>query len=151
MLRQPDSILGRSRDRLTKRACRRARDRAMARLSVEPLEVRGLLSATPMAASLLEVGPNETIDQAHDLGVSSQPTEVSGSIGNGPEGAADVTWYHFSLADPARVDLTASTAEGGIPFASVVTLYNNDPDDYGDLYYMGGHRLLAQVEANPVG
>ena len=35
------------------------------------------------------------------------------------------------------------------PFASVLSLYNNDPQDFGDPYDLDGHRLLAQVEANP--
>ena len=74
---------------------------------------------------------------------------MSGSIGNGPAGAADVTWFHFNLADPARVDLDMSTPAGDPPFASVLSLYNNDPQDYSDPYDLDGHRLLAQVEANP--
>ena len=76
---------------------------------------------------------------------------MSGSIGNGPDGAADVTWFHFSLTDPSRVDLSVSTPAGDPPFASVLSLYNNDPDDFGDLYYVGGNRQLAQVEANQDG
>ena len=28
-------------------------------------------------------------------------------------------------------------------------MYNNDPQDFGDPYDLDGHRLLAQVEANP--
>jgi methionine-rich copper-binding protein CopC len=102
-----------------------------------------------MAASLLSVEPNETIDQAQDLGVLSQPAEALGSIGNGPAGAADVTWYHFKLVDPARVDLDISTPAGDPPFASVLSLYNNDPQDFGDPYDLDGHRLLAQVQADP--
>ena len=70
------------------------------------------MNASPTAASLLEVEPNETIDQAQDLGTLNQPVEVSGSIGNGPAGAADVTWFHFSLTDPSRVDLDVSTPAG---------------------------------------
>ena len=95
------------------------------------------------------VEPNETIDQAEDLGTLNQPVEVVGSIGNGPAGAADVTWYHFKLADPSRVDLEVSTPAGDPPFASVLSLYNNDPEDFGDPYDLDGHRLLAQVQANP--
>jgi methionine-rich copper-binding protein CopC len=116
----------------------------MARPSIERLEVRWLPSASPLV-----VAPNETVDQAQDLGTLSQPVEASGSIGNGPDGAADVTWYHFSLADSARVDLEVSTSAGQAPFASVVSLYNNDPQDFSDPYDVDGHRLLAQVEANP--
>ena len=59
------------------------------------------------------VQPNETIDQAQDLGTIGQPVEASGSIGDGPAGAADVTWYHFQLEDAARVDLKVVTPAGG--------------------------------------
>jgi methionine-rich copper-binding protein CopC len=116
----------------------------MARLSIEALEARWL----PSGLSLV-VAPNETIDQAQDLGVLSQPLEAAGSIGNGPDGAADVTWYHFNLADPARVEFALETPAGDPPFAGVVSLFNNDPQDYADPYDLDGHRLLAQVEANP--
>lgn len=102
-----------------------------------------------MPVSLLVVAPNETIDRAQDLGTLYQPAEVLGSIGDGPAGAADVTWFHFNLAGPARVDVEMSTPAGDPPFASVLSLYNNDPQDYGDLYDLDGHRLLAQVEASP--
>ena len=42
-----------------------------------------------------------------------------------------------------------STPAGDPPFASVLSLYNNDPQDFGDPYDLDGHRLLAQVQANP--
>jgi methionine-rich copper-binding protein CopC len=116
----------------------------MAGLSIEALEARWLPSGWP-----LDVEPNETIDQAHDLGTLSQPARASGSIGNGPSGAADVAWYHFSLADSARVELVLGIPSGDTPFASVLSLYNSDPQDYSDPYDLDGHRVLAQVEANP--
>jgi methionine-rich copper-binding protein CopC len=116
----------------------------MARLSIEALEGRSLPSGLPLV-----VIPNETIDGAQDLRSLSQPVEASGSIGNGPDGAADVTWYHFDLGDPARVDLLLETPAGDPPFAGVLSLFNNDPQDYADPYDLDGHRLLAQVEANP--
>ena len=97
----------------------------------------------------LQVKPNETIDRAQDLGTLNQPVEASGSIGNGPSGAADVSWYHFSLADSARVNLVLGSPAGDVPFASVLSLYNSDPEDYSDPYNLDGHRMLAQVEANP--
>jgi methionine-rich copper-binding protein CopC len=149
MLSQLDSRLRRSMPAVPTRPRRRAREPGMARLSIEALEVRWLLNASPLAYSQHEVEPNETIDQAWDVGSLSQPAEVSGSIGNGPDGAADITWYRFNLADPSRVDLDLSTSAGGLPFASVLSLYNSDPNDYSDPYNVGGHRLLAQVEANP--
>jgi methionine-rich copper-binding protein CopC len=134
----------RSRQSLASRAHRRARDRVMARLSLEALEARWLPTGLPLV-----VGPNETIDAAHDLGTLVQPLELSGSIGNGPDGSADVTWYHFKLADSARVDLALEAPAGDPRFAGVLSLFNNDPQDYADPYDLDGHRLLAQVEANP--
>ena len=96
------------------------------------------------------VQPNETIDQAQDLGTIGQPVEASGSIGDGPAGAADVTWYHFVVNDAARVDLTISTPAGQPPFASVLSLFNSDPGDWNDPYDADGYRLMDQVRANPV-
>ena len=48
-----------------------------------------------------------------------------------------------------RSTWTSSTPAGNPPFASVLSLYNNDPQDFGDPYDLDGHRLLAQVQANP--
>jgi methionine-rich copper-binding protein CopC len=121
----------------------------MAGLSVEFLEVRALLNASPSLAPMLTVEPNETVDLAQDLGTLTQPVSALGSIGNGPAGAADVTWYHFHLDDASRVDLEVSTPAGSPAFASVLSLFNSDPQDYGDLYDLDGYRLLAQVTANP--
>jgi methionine-rich copper-binding protein CopC len=98
---------------------------------------------------MFQIEPNETIDQSHDLGSLVQPVGVFGSIGNGPAGAADVTWYEFELTDASRVRFNVSTPAGNPPFASVLSLYNNDPDDFGDPYDLDGHRVLAQVEASP--
>ena len=149
MLSQPDSRLRRSMLAAPTRSRPRARGRGMVRLSIEALEVRWLLNASPMAAPLIEVEPDETIDQAWEVGSLNQPTEVSGSIGNGPDGPADVTWYHFNLADSSRVDLNMSAPGEGLPFASILSVYNSDPNDYSDPYDVDGHRLLAQVAANP--
>ncbi len=128
---------------------RRRRDRLTTRLSIEPLEGRWLPNASPLASLLPRIEPNETIDQAHDLGGLNQPAQVVGSIGNGPAGAADVTWYEFELTNSARVDFNVSTPAGNRSFASVLSLYNNDPQDYGDPYDLNGHRLLSQTQANP--
>jgi len=118
-------------------------------VSTERVEGRWLLNASPLASSLPRIEPNETIDQAYDLGGLNQPAQVFGSIGNGPAGAADVTWYQFELADAARVDFSVSTPAGNPPCASVLSLYNNDPQDYNNPYDVDGHRLLAQTQANP--
>jgi methionine-rich copper-binding protein CopC len=119
----------------------------LARLCIEPLEVRSLLSASTPVDSPPEFPPNETIDLAWDLGTPSQPETTVGSVGTGPYGAADVTWYHFQLDEAARVDLTVRPPAGDSPFASVLSLFNNDPLDWGDPYNLDGHRLLAQVQA----
>ena len=68
------------------------RRRSPARLSIESLEARSLLNASPPAEVLASFPPNETIDQAWDLGTLSQPSTVLGSVGTGPNEAADVTW-----------------------------------------------------------
>ena len=98
MFSQPNLIQRQSRWPLTTRPRRAARAAAWS-LSIEALEVRWLLNASPTAASLIEIEPNETIDQADELGTLHQSAEVSGSIGNGPAGAADVTWFHFNVTD----------------------------------------------------
>ncbi len=128
---------------------RRNRRGLMAGLSVEFLEVRALLNASPSLAPMLTVEPNETIDLAQDLGTLTQPVGVLGSIGNGPAGAADVTWFHFHLDDASRVDFRVNTPAGSPPFASVLSLFNDDPQDFSDPYDVDGYRLLTQVEANP--
>jgi hypothetical protein len=74
---------------------------------------------------------------------------VVGPIGNGPAGAADVTWYKFELTDASKVDLNLCAPPGSPPFASVLSLFNNDPQDFADPYDFDGYRMLAQVEANP--
>jgi hypothetical protein len=94
--------------------------------------------------------PNETLDQAVELGTINSGTEVvgQGSLGTGPAGAADVEWYSFVLDQPARI---ASELSRGAPtpsFRGVLNLFNNDPWDSGDPYDADGHRLLDQVEAN---
>ncbi len=139
----------RSRDLLD--LCRRQRGRGLplARLTFELLEDRRLPNASPVASSLLQIEPNETIDQSHDLGALEQPASVFGSIGNGPDGPADVTWYEFELNDASRVNIRVSTPAGNPPFASVLSLFNSDPDDFGDPYDYDGHRLLAQLTADP--
>ena len=129
-------------------ACGRHQPRRLARVSVERLEVGSLLTTSPRAILLSQPEPHETIDLAQDLDTPGPAVEVAGSIGNGPAGAADVDWYHFHLNEAARGDLEVSTLPGSARFASILSLYNNDPQDYGDLYDLNGHRLMAQVGAN---
>jgi methionine-rich copper-binding protein CopC len=117
--------------------------------SIEPLESRALLNASTPASSILVVKPNETINLAQDLGTLIEPVSVVGSIGNGPAGSADVTWFHFHLDDAERVELEVTPPAGKPPFASVLSLFNNDPQDFNDPYDLDGHRLLTQVTADP--
>ncbi|MHB1559673.1 MAG: DVUA0089 family protein, partial [Isosphaeraceae bacterium] len=124
------------------------------RLALEPLEVRWLPSTTGV-----QLPPAETINLADNLGTLGVPVQASGSIGGGPQGAADVAWYHFQLGQASQVDLTVRTPTGDAPFASVLSLFNSDPNDvwnpygspnaYGDPYDPTGHRLIDQVQANP--
>ena len=68
--------------------------------------------------------------------------------GDGAALAADVTWYQFELTHASRVSINVSTPLGDPPFASVLSLFNNDPQDFGDPFDLDGHRLLAQVGAS---
>jgi methionine-rich copper-binding protein CopC len=121
------------------------------RPSVESLECRALLNASTPAAPIPFVPPNETINLAQDLGTPSQPSSVWGSIGNGPDGASDVTWYHFRLDDASQVALELTTPAGDPAFAGVLSLFNNDPQDFGDPYDLDGHRMLAPVDTSSPG
>jgi methionine-rich copper-binding protein CopC len=126
----------------------RIRHRRLAGVSIELLEVRSLLSTSPLAAPLPEHEPNDTLDLAQDLGTPGLTVAVAGSIGDGPAGAADVDWYHFHLDQAARVDLEVGTPAGSARFPSILSLYDNDPQDLGDPYDFSGHRRLAQIGAN---
>src|SRR5438270_4017652 len=74
---------------------------------LEELELRNLLSAAPVAADF-----HETLDHALDLAVLDPggPLSESGTIGSGPDAAADVNYYQFTLTQPARVQLGAQNA-----------------------------------------
>lgn len=133
---------------------RLGRRRPAARLALEPLEVRWLPSTMS-----INVPPNETVNLAKGLGTLGPPVHTSGSIGTGADGASDVTWYAFQLQQASQVNLTVATPAGNPPFASVISLFNSDPNDfgnpyvdpnnYGDPYDPTGHRLMDQVQANP--
>jgi hypothetical protein len=109
-------------------------------LGVECLESRLLLSGSPLPTPVLETTLGNTLNLA-------SPAVVSGNIGSGPAGAADVDWYSFTLSQASRVTLSASPQSGQA--APVVSLYNNDPNDFNDQYDPLGHRLLAQAEGGP--
>jgi hypothetical protein len=106
------------------------------------LETRCLLSANPLP-TVLEIENNNTLDHAQVLGNLTGPVSILGAIGNSPAGAADVDWYTFTLTQATSLTLKASP-QAGRP-GPVLSLYNNDPFDFNDLYDPLGHRLLAQA------
>ncbi len=121
--------------------------RATARLYIEQLEQRMLPAGWPgLTNPIVEVEPNDTLDQAQSLGdlTLSGKGQVVGTIGSGATGAADVDWYSFTLDRPASVTLTTLDRQANSPFVSVLGLYNNDVGDFNDLYDPLGHRLVAQ-------
>jgi hypothetical protein len=134
----------------------RRRSLQVARLRVESLEARCVLSTSglnSLAGSQPEVEPNDTVDQAQLLGdLSTLPaTSVVGSIGNSPAAAADVDWYSFTLDGPAHVSLDLQNRGKGAPLDGVLSLYNNDQFDFTDVYDPLGYRLLTQAAAGPSG
>ena len=122
---------------------------------VEGLESRSLMAVT-VAANLAVTQaqlPNETLDQAVDLGNLSSGNEIldHGSLGDGPAGAADVQWYSFTLDQPARVTSELKADQQSASFQGVLSLFNNDPWDFGDPFDVDGHRLLDQVDGKSSG
>ncbi len=136
-----------------KRCPRRGRLRRV-RLDLEGLESRCLLSGPGTLSP--DVLFHETLDAALDLqtlGVGARAV-AAGTIGAGPEGAADVNWYEFSLSATADVRLTALPGTAGRPLAATLSLYNDapltlNPDTYSfiDPYTPDSHRLLARDDA----
>jgi hypothetical protein len=99
--------------------------------------------------------PHETLDRSAELGLLSPGVSIgeAGSIGGGPDGAADVVWYSFTLGGPARVQFELSREDPSSTFNGVLSLFNNDPTsyDFGDPYNIDGHRLLDQVDGKADG
>ena len=95
----------------------------------------------------MTVAPSETLDTAQLLGdLSTDPTaDILGTIGNGPEGAADVDWYSFTLDGPASVTLDLGASTSSHPLNGVLSLYNDDPFDFQDTYDPSGYRMVAQA------
>jgi len=119
-------------------------------LRVESLEARSLLSASGtngLGGSQGLADPNSTVDQAQVLGdLSIDPqVQADGTIGNGPALAADVAWYSFTLDGPATVDLDLHPQGSSHPLDSVLSLYTDDPFDFGDPYDPSGYRLMVQA------
>ena len=135
---------------------RRRLGRLPSHLLIESLEARCLPSVTGwpgLLGPVLDAEGNSTLDLAQDLGNLSITGrgEAAGTIGDSPEGAADVDWYTFSLDAPALVTLTTLNQDGGSEQRSVLSLYNRDADNFADLFNPTFHRLLAQEEADSSG
>ncbi len=112
--------------------------------------------AAPLGASpgpTADALAHETLDQAIDLGHVSPGAQdqEQGSIGSGPEGAADVEWFSFTLDGPARVTWELTRQQPDSSFNGVLSLFNNDPYDFNDPYDPDGHRLLDQVDGKADG
>jgi hypothetical protein len=120
---------------------------------MESLEGRSLLTALLPAVPLTGPLPNETLDQAINLGDLSMAPDVAvpGSIGNGPYGGADVEWYSFTLDRAALIDAALAQSSQGGPFQGILSLYNSDPWDFQDPYNPDGYRLLEQETGSSSG
>jgi hypothetical protein len=90
----------------------RRRPSPRARLRLEHLEARCLLSAGPGLGPIHEAAGTDTLDRFQGLGELTGPVEVLGSITGTPADPADVDWYRFTLAGPARVTLSATARAG---------------------------------------
>jgi hypothetical protein len=133
---------------------RRRQPRSLARLHVEGLEARTLLTLSwpGLATPLVEAPDNDALGTAQNLGgLDGGRAEVVGQIGDGPYGAADVDWYQFELASPARVLLTTLGQPAGSSLASVLSVYNTNLFDFDDPYTPTFHRLLAQDDGGTHG
>src|SRR5262249_38672162 len=81
----------------------------------EPLEGRNLPSALPPAPDLVplhEVEPNDTLDLAQQVDLTSTEPAVPGqAVAVGAIGiraaGGDVDWYRFSLTQPSTVTLAS--------------------------------------------
>ena len=106
--------------------------------NIESLEVRALLTAITtlnLPAAIPEAGPNDTVDQADDLGASGTAV-VDGSI---DRNGVDVDWYSFTLEASAEVNLEATSGTLG--------LYNRPNFSPLDQLSPRGNRLLMQSSA----
>ncbi len=121
--------------------------------SLERRQVPALLAIPAAVSPVLEAEPDETVDLARPLGdLSASPMAAAhGTIGDGPAGAADVDWYHFTLDAPAVVRLVAGPSAQGDGFQGALSLYNEDLYDFGDPLDPLGRRALVQSQAGAPG
>jgi hypothetical protein len=122
-----------------------------ARLCIEALEDRNLptISWPSALQPLSDSAAHEVLDQALPLAINwnaGTPARaqvgVAGNIGNGPDGADDVEWYHFTLDRAATVTLATFSQTQG----TVLSLYNTDTPGF-DPFDPLGQRLLVQTQA----
>src|SRR5579862_736611 len=116
------------------------------RLLVEELEGRFLPNGGPWPTGFQPVaaaGTNVTLDKAQDFQTLTTGSLLgaTGTIGDGPAGAADVAYYRFTLAQALRVHLETFDQPQANHLDAVLSLYNTDPQD------PLGHHLLAQDDA----
>jgi hypothetical protein len=140
---------------------RRCRLAARPRPRLEVLEDRCLLSSSGWASTLTVPAPTETLDQAQVLpGALDQqgPVLATGTLGNGPAGAADVQWFQFTLTQPSQVQLQTLDQTLSSPLTGLLSLYNSDAPSPQDPYWYFGdpnnplsYRLLAQSDAAATG
>lgn len=115
-------------------------------LRVEPLEIRAVLTQVAVGGTIAEgADVPDVLVAARELGEFAGVVSlgVDGQIGNGSAAGADVDWYRFSLAAPGRVSLRSASA--------VLTLYNDNPYNFGDPYTLLGRRQLGQSSPDPLG
>jgi hypothetical protein len=136
--------------RIHRRPRHRRRPSAAVRPHLEALESRCLLSGPGSLSP--DALFHETLDAALDLNSLALvgQVNVSGAVGAGPHGAADVNWYKFELSSTTEIHLTAFPGAGGHPLLATLSLYSDSPyDPFNpiDPYTPDGHRLLAQDDA----
>ncbi len=132
---------------------RRAAGRDAVRPGLEWLEWRGLMTSSPSASIWPAAIPHETLDQAAELGqlAPGSSLQEAGSIGGGPQGAADVVWYRFTLQSAGIVHFAISRQDPNSSFNGVLSLFNNDTFDYFDPYNVDGYHLIDQIDAKSSG
>jgi len=97
--------------------------------------------------SQVGVEPNDTLDLAQVLGDLSTP-DPDRRDGDDRRrrrrcGRRGLVFLHASMAPPTSpLDLRPRGSDH--PLDGVLSLYNSDPIDFGDLYHPYGDRLLAQ-------
>jgi len=95
----------------------------LARLRLEPLESRCLLSVFPwnQVPALTEVEPNDTLDHAQVLGPLAGQVAVTGAIGNGAAAAFEKRGRRHRRA-PVRWAMAPSHTRSGVSNGTIADL-----------------------------